>query len=420
MLILNMAITSAVVLSAFSVIYFITYSNVSSEIQNKLEQTPGVYSESDRAGIVAAEAGGSSSESYLMFSILVDIQGNILEKALGLNFEPGFYEQAVEIAMDNPSNRAYITLGDKQWRYMVTPIIDARLTGTSRVIGKMDTADADRFSIVFLDVTAYNETLFELMMTLLLVGSVTLAAIFLVSLYFANRTIKPLAEAWQKQKQFVADASHELKTPLSIINANYDALLANREETIQSQIKWLDYIRIGTDRMSRLINNLLALARFDDTELVTQNISFNLGETVQSVILSMEAPIAEKGIKLTVSIEPDIFIESDAEGLKQVVTTLLDNAIKYTDQNGQIDVVLTRSNHQAEFLIKNSGKGIPKQEIPKIFDRFYRTDHSRAHESGSYGLGLSIAKAVMDTLGGDIQVRSVEGEYATFSFRLNL
>ncbi|HBC93320.1 MAG TPA: two-component sensor histidine kinase, partial [Pelotomaculum sp.] len=135
------------------------------------------------------------------------------------------------------------------------------------------------------------------------------------------------------------------------------------------------------DRMSKLINNLLTLARFDDTELVTQSISFNLGETVQSVILSMEAPIAEKGIELSVSIEPDIFIKSDAEGLKQVVTILLDNAIKYTDQNGQIDVALTRSNHQAEFSIKNSGKGIPKQEIPKIFDRFYRADHSRTHES---------------------------------------
>jgi two-component system sensor histidine kinase CiaH len=416
-LVLNMTITSAVVLSAFSVIYFITYSNVSSEIENNLDQAPGVSSELNRAGIVAAEAVGSSSQSYLMFSILVDAQGNVLAKASGLNFEPGFYEQAVAIALDNPNSKADITLGGRQWRYAVTPIIDARLNGTRQVIGNIDTADADKFSIVFLDVTAYNETLYDLMTTLLLVGSVTLLAIFLVSLYFANRAIKPLADAWQKQKQFVADASHELKTPLSIIIANYDALLANREETIQSQIKWVDYIRIGTDRMSKLINNLLTLARFDDTELVTQ---FNLSETVQSVILSMEAPITEKGIELSVSIEPDIFIESDAEGLKQVVTILLDNAIKYTEQNGQIDVALTRSNHQAEFSIKNSGKGIPKQEIPKIFDRFYRADHSRTHESGSYGLGLSIAKAVMDMLGGNIQVQSVEGEYTTFTFRLNL
>ncbi len=430
MLILNMMITSAVVLSAFSVIYFITYGNVSSEIQNKLDQAPGVQIatqdsekgmasyELNRAGIVAAEAASSSSNSYFMFSILVDSQGNILEKALGLNFEPGFYEQAVKIALDNPNSKADITMGDKQWRYTVTSIIDVDLSGTSGVIN--NTGAANKFFIVFLDVTAYNKTLFDLMTTLLIVGSATLVAIFLVSLYFANRTIKPLADAWQKQKQFVADASHELKTPLSIINANYDVLLASQEETIQSQVKWLDYIKIGTDRMAKLINNLLTLARFDDTESVMPSISFNLSETVQSVLLSMEAAMVEKGIELSVSIEPDILIETDAEGLKQVVTILLDNAIKYTDKNGEIYVVLAQSNHQAEFSIKNSGKGIPKQEISKIFDRFYRADHSRTHESGSYGLGLSIAKVVMDTLGGDIQVQSVEGEYTTFTFRLNL
>jgi len=416
-LILNMVITSAVVLSAFGVIYFIIYSNINYEIQDKLEQAPGRY------GSVVAEASGSSSDSsYLMFSILVDAQGNILEKAAGLNFEPGFYAQAAEIALDNPNNRSYITLGGKEWRYMVTPIVDARLseTGTSQVVGSIGTVNADKFSIVFLEVTAYNKTLFDLMKTLLFVGSVTLVAIFLISLYFANRTIKPLADTWQKQKQFVADASHELKTPLSIINANYDALLANREETIESQIKWLDYIRVGTDRMSTLINNLLTLAKFDDTELVTQSISFNLSETVQSVLSSMEAAIIEKGIELSTSIEPDVFIKSDIEQLKQVITILLDNAIKYTDKNGQIDILLSQSNHQAIFSIKNSGKGIPKQEIPKIFDRFYRADHSRTHENGSYGLGLSIAKAIMDTLDGDIQVQSVEEEYTTFSFRLKL
>lgn len=422
-LILNMVITSAVVLSAFCVIYFIIYSNINYEIQDKLERAPGVYSELNQVGSVVAEASGSSSDSnYLMFSILVDAQGNILEKAAGLNFEPGFYEQAAEIALDNPNNRAYITLEKKEWRYMVTSIVDARLseTGTGQVVGSIGTVNADKFSIVFLDVTAYNKTLFDLMKTLLLVGSVTLVAIFLISLYFANRTIKPLADAWQKQKQFVADASHELKTPLSIINANYDALLANREETIESQIKWLDYIRVGTDRMSTLINNLLTLAKFDNTGLVTQSISFNLSETVQSALSSMEAAAVEKGVGFSTSIEPDVFIKSDAERLKQVVTILLDNAIKYTDKNGQIDILLSQSNHQAEFSIKNSGKGIPKQEISKIFDRFYRANQSRTHENGSYGLGLSIAKAIMDTLDGEIQVQSVEEEYTTFTFWLKL
>jgi two-component system sensor histidine kinase CiaH len=428
-LLLNMTITSAVLLSAFSVIYFITYSNISSEIQSKLDQTPGLQSviqdgeegaasgEINRPGVVMTVANDSSSDGYLMFSIIVDAQGKILEKASGINLEPEFYEQAAKIAWDNPDNKADVTLRDKQWRYAVTPIIGVQI-GTDGEINNYTTDK--KFSVVFLDVTAYNKTLFDLLTTLLLVGSVTLGVIFLVSLYFANRTIKPLADAWQKQKQFVADASHELKTPLSIINANYDALLANQEETIQSQIKWLDYMRIGTDRMAKLINDLLTLARFDDTKPAMQTISFNLSNTVEAVLSSMEAAIIEKGIELSVSIGPNITVKSDPEGLKQVVAILLDNAIKYTDKNGQIEVVLARSNHQAVFSIKNSGTGIPEQELPKIFDRFYRADQSRTHENGSYGLGLSIAKAVMDRLGGEIQVQSVAGEYTTFTFRLKL
>lgn len=425
MLILNMIVTSAVVLSAFTLIYFITYRNIKEEIENKLGQVPsetgfsiqsgeneGISGILNQSGIMLIEADG-----YRLFNIIVDSQGNILEKASGLNFEPDFLEQAVKIAWDHPDNKTDITLENRQWRYVVIPIIDIKFSETGEVSG--GTEKINKFSIVYLDVTEYNKTLFDLGITLLLVGVVTLGAIFLVSLYFANRTIKPLAEAWQKQKQFVADASHELKTPLSIINANYDVLLTNQEETIGSQIKWLDYMRIGMDRMSKLINDLLILAKFDVTESGIQSISFDLSHTIQSVIFSMEAAIIEKGISLSVSMEPDIFIKSDPDGLKQVVTILLDNAIKYTEQNGQINISLIYSDQQTVFTIKNSGKGIPKQELPRIFDRFYRSDPSRTHIEGSYGLGLSIAKAVLDGIGAEMQVQSIEGGWTTFSFKLN-
>lgn len=425
-LLLNMTITSAVVLSAFTVIYFITYSNISSEIQNKLDQAPGLQvalQDGDKEAIsgelslVNAVAAETANSTYLMFSIVVDTQGNILQKASGINLEPGFYEQAAKIAWDNPDNKADIILGEREWRYSVTPVIGVHISGQDGDIKNYSANNS--FSIVFLDVTAYNKNLVGLMTTLLLVGIGTLGAIFLVSLYFANRTIKPLSDAWQKQKQFVADASHELKTPLAIINANYDALLANQEKTVQSQVKWLNYMRVGTDRMSKLINDLLALAKFDDSELAMKNISFNLSDTVEEVLSSMEAAVIEKGIKLSASIDPDITVKSDPEGLKQVLAILSDNAVKYTDKNGWIDVVLTRSNLQAVFSIKNSGRGIPGQELPKIFDRFYRADHSRTYKSGSYGLGLSIAKTVTDRLEGDIQAQSVEGKYTVFILRLN-
>lgn len=251
-------------------------------------------------------------------------------------------------------------------------------------------------------------------------GLITLIVIFVVSLYFANRAIKPIAETWEKQKQFVADASHELKTPLSIINANYDALLVNQEETIQSQLKWLSYIRIGTDRMTKLINDLLSLAKIEDANLEIRKMPFNISIAINDVILSMEAVVIEKGIQLSHSIEPDLIVKGDLERVKSVVTILLDNAVKYSNLNGQIDILLIKSKRQVIYSIKNSAKGIAKQDLQKVFDRFYRADPSRAQEIGGYGLGLSIAKAIIDRMGGEIHVTSVENECTTFTFTLGL
>lgn len=119
-------------------------------------------------------------------------------------------------------------------------------------------------------------------------------------------------------------------------------------------------------------------------------------------------------------IEPDIIVKSDQEKIKLVVTILFDNAVKYTDEKGQIDISLIRSKCHVTFTIKNSGKGIAKQDLPKIFDRFYRVDPSRTQETSGYGLGLSIAKTIMDRLGGEIYATSVENKYTTFTFILEL
>ncbi|MDQ0174220.1 sensor histidine kinase [Bacillus chungangensis] len=211
-----------------------------------------------------------------------------------------------------------------------------------------------------------------------------------------------------------------MKTPLSIINANYDALLVNQEETIQSQKKWLNYIKIGTDRMKKLINDLLISAKIEEVNLEICKMPFNLSNTINEQILSIEAAAIEKGITLIKSIEPDIIVNSDSESIKQVVTILFDNAIKYKNENGQIDISLTKSKHQIIYSIKNTGKGIAKKDLPKIFDRFYRTDPSRTQDSGGFGLGLSIAKTMIDRLGGRIYVTSIENESTTFTITLEL
>lgn len=411
-----MSITSIVMIAAFAIIYFITYSNIHSEIQDKLNSQPEmqiVTDETEKGDITIARY--SSSDGPLSFNIVVDADGKILKIDSFIDMPEEVYYKATEIAWSNKENNTTITLEGKQWRYAITQMRKNVIQGNGQ---QFTTFLEDKYQIMFLDITESNKTLFELLITLLFVGFIMLFVIFIISLYFANRAIKPIAETWEKQKQFVADASHELKTPISIINANYDALLENQEETIKSQLKWLSYIKIGTDRMTKLIGDLLSLAKMDDVKFEIKKMPFNISNAVADIISSMESIVIEKGIKLSHLIEPDINVKGDSERVKQVITILFDNAIKYTNKNGQIDISLVESKRQVIFSIKNSGKGIAEQDLPKIFDRFYRGDPSRKHENGGYGLGLSIAKTIIDRLGGEIYVKSVEDEFTTFTITL--
>lgn len=423
-LILNMSMISSVLTTAFAVIYIVTYSNINSEIAKKLNPQSGMQIVIEGTGLPDDTGNRESkvlnrrfsSDDSLSFNIQVDEDGKILEIDSPLHMPEETYKKAVEIAWSNKKNNSTITLEGKQWKYAIAQIQKQVIQST----GQSYTVSENKYQIMFLDVTAYKKTLRQLLTTLLSVGLIVHIIIFIISLYFANRAIKPIAEAWERQKQFVADASHELKTPLSIINANYDVLLANQEETIKSQLKWLDNIKVGTDRMTKLINDLLTLARMEDVRDEIQKTTFNISNAINDIISSMEAAVVKKGIELTTSIEPGIIVKSDPDRIKQVVAILFDNAIKYTDKNGQINISLAKSKHQVKFSIKNSGKGIPRQDLPRIFDRFYRIDPSRTHESGGYGLGLSIAKAIMDRLGGKIYATSAENEYTTFTFTLEL
>jgi len=423
-LILNMSITSIVMAIAFAAIYIISNNNINSEISKKLNPQVGMKTvmmgtespdstEDNKPKTLNRRVSPDYSDSFI---IRVDERGKILEIDSPFDMNDETYKKATDIAWTTKNINSAITLEGRQWRYAISRMEKQVIQEN----GRSYTVAEDGYQIIFLNVTMYKQTLFHLLTTLLSVGFIMLFVLFIISLYFANRSIKPVAEAWERQKQFVADASHELKTPLSIINANYDVLLENKEETIKSQMKWLDYIKIGTDRMTKLINDMLSLAKMEDIRFPVQKVPFNVSDAVNDVISSMEAVMADKEIMLSRSIEPDVIVKSDPERVRQVITILFDNAVKYTEKNGRIDISLKKSKRQATFSIKNSGKGISKQDLPKIFDRFYRVDPSRLHETGSYGLGLSIAKTVIERLGGGIYADSAENEYTTFTFTLSI
>ncbi|WP_315118224.1 HAMP domain-containing sensor histidine kinase [uncultured Clostridium sp.] len=423
-LILNMSIISVVMITAFAVIYLTTYNNIQTKNQNQLEllsSKPNVTSiglpyDTRMEKIIISMP---PSDSSLSFNVLVNSDGKVLKITSHIDVPEETYFKAAEIALSRKKENSVISLENKQWQYKILPVngtIVIREGPRPNIIN----SSGDNYQITFLDVTDSNKTLMELFTTLFFVGIIMLCVIFAISLFFASRSIEPIAEAWEKQKQFIADASHELKTPLAIINANSDALLVNQEETIKSQKKWVDYIKSQTDRMGKLVNDLLYLAKAEDTNSKMFYVPFDISEVVSDVILSMEAVTFEKDITLLQEVEANIIIKSDCEKIKQVITILLDNAIKYTDEKGRIDITLKKTRNQLVFSIKNSGKGIPKENLPKLFDRFYRADPARTQENGGYGLGLPIAKAIIDRLHGKIYAHSQENEGTTFTFTLGL
>ena len=260
--------------------------------------------------------------------------------------------------------------------------------------------------IVFGDSSAYDETMFKLIVTFLIVGVISLSFLLMVSFIIASKAIKPVEEAFKSQKQFIADASHELKTPLAIINTNIDVLMANRASQIKDSEKWLGYIRFQTDRMSKLISNMLFLAKADNNEQLGVLSSFNISDVIMNQLLTFEATIYEQNLKLNTDIQEDISFNGDKESVIQLVGILVDNAIKNSYDNSNIDVKLHIKKQKIVLSVKNIGETISKEHIEKIFERFYRVDESRERTKGGYGLGLSIAKSIATKHNGRIYCNS--------------
>lgn len=423
-LLLNMVITSLVMFTAFSVVYITTYSNIYEENQRKLnnivpvprsraDNLPDIPTNAaqDESGIVLSKAPTLNSSSS--FLVRTDINGNVLKIDSFIEMPEQIYYEAANYAWNN-NNQSTVSLADRLWMYSITKTPE-NLT----IVDSDGTTNQDiYYRIAFLDITDTQMTLHDLLVTFLIVSVILLVVIYFISKFYSNQSITPIVEVWEKQRQFIADASHELKTPLSVITANYDALLANQDETIKSQKEWFDYMKIGMERMVKLINDLLSLAKMENVSIKVEKAPFNISETIFKVMASLEAMLCEKRIMLSHSIEQNIVINSDIEMVRQLFTILYENAIKYSNINGNIDVALTKSKKCVTCSIKNSGKGIATQDISKIFDRFYRGDSSRTGENGGYGLGLSIAKTIVNRLGGDITAESTENGWTIFTFTL--
>ena len=261
--------------------------------------------------------------------------------------------------------------------------------------------------IVFMDIRHIQQTEENLLFATSIIGLLTIVIFFFLSVLLSFWLVRPVKETLDKQKSFISNASHELKTPLAVISANTDVLEAQTGEN-----KWVSYIKSETVRMNELVNELLCLARLDDKtghKLIMSE--FNLSDTFLQTTLPFESKVYEMGKTFEVEAEPDLMYKGDESSIKHILTILIDNAIKYSDEKGKISARLYSHANKRIIEIYNTGEGVPKDQLNKIFERFYRRDEARNSKSGGYGLGLAIAKASVEAHGGKITAQSEYGKW---------
>lgn len=260
------------------------------------------------------------------------------------------------------------------------------------------------------DVTALYSGLQKATYLLVLLGLLALALASVLGHVMAGRAIIPMKEAYEKQKQFAADASHELRTPLAVVMASADLLLADKSIENPLLREVIEDLKGEVKKMSKLVSDLLMVARSDNNALKVKIQKLNLGELLEQNIRMMKPLAEKKGITLEGVELRKVTIQGDEQKIKQLILILVDNAIKYTTDGGRVLVTLeSADDEKVVFSVQDSGIGIAPEDIDRIFERFYRVDKARSREMGGNGLGLSIATEILRLHGGKISVESELG-----------
>ncbi|MHB1653311.1 MAG: sensor histidine kinase [Desulfitobacteriaceae bacterium] len=381
----------------FLLFVFSTYFLMQREIFNQSAQL---------TQIVAVQAGSvpnTDTRGYYKhlpkyFYVKTDASGNITENSPESGLTPDQLTGLVQRAQRKSGLRGEVDWHDETYTYLRVPL-----------------KAGPGFVLAFVSVERDRDILRFLVTALTIGGLLYLGFAFYGSLFLADRALAPIRKSWQRQQDFVADASHELRTPLATIQTNLELVQGNPEETIASQAKWLDYIQLETKRMSKLVNDLLFLARADSQQQLMEKKGFPL-HTALYDIFNPFLPVAEaKGIRLEYSLEPEITLYGDESRIKQLVIILLDNALKHTPSGGNITLGLQNRGSAAEITVTDTGEGIGQDHLTKIFERFYRVDKARSKQTGGTGLGLSIADWIVRSHHGTIKVSSVYGTGTTFT-----
>ncbi len=373
---INLTCMVAVFLLIFAITFGLLVQNTNRQTQNDLEVT------------LKSQPDPSPDNPMLASSIVLelDLAGNIEKITAYTPLRQADLTTIYSNIILPQKNDGHIQLADTPYAYQLVQ-------------------EADGSRIAFVDESRSHAMLRNVLLVFLAAGLGGVGLLYLLSLYLAYNVVHPIEETFQKQQRFIADTSHELKTPLTIMNTSLSLLTDNETATIASQRRWLDTLFCQVERMSKLVGDMLLLARLDaGVEKNGEKIDFS--HLLSGSLLSFEALTFEKGQQLTSQITPHVMVYANSASLQRLIDILLDNAIKNTPKGETIQVSLAQEREQACLQVMNYGASLPQEEFEKIFQRFYRPDASRNRETGGSGLGLAIAQSIVQQWQGNIQVTS--------------
>ncbi len=266
------------------------------------------------------------------------------------------------------------------------------------------------YMLVFMDCRSRIQMATLFLLTSCIVALVTLLLMFILVSALSKKAITPIIENMEKQKLFITDAGHEIKTPLAIISANADVL-----ELTGGENEWITSIRNQTVRLDKLVKNLLTLSKMEEGNTKMVFAEFDLSETVAETAGPFETIAETQKKKFQMNIQPGLKLQGDESSIQQLISTLVDNAMKYSDEEGTIKISLSATKKGAKLEVYNTTEAIDKENLDKLFDRFYRADASRSRDTGGYGIGLSIAKSIVEAHHGKISVKSEDGKSIRFT-----
>ena len=395
---LTMLLVSFIMISFYiftmTILFFILTNSVKTTLENYASES--YFLKYFELGQSDSRNQGNAIDSSSVCVVSVNDGGviNVLDAGHAY-MQKGLLNASIEYALNSSSEFGFISRYDLVF-----------FRNTTSFGYRIAFADASNYFFYLKNLLIYDSILFLLVLLILFLIIKKLSSIF----------VKPVERAWEQQQNFIADASHELKTPLTVILANNNILSAHRNNTVEEQFKWVESTGEEATHMKDLVDKMLMLAKAENQKSLTVPSDVNLSEMATRLSLQFEPVAFEKGVFLETEIEPDVHMLGDPTALNQIVHILIDNAVKYAGLGGRAEILLERKQNSIILSTKNTGAPIDPQDLPHIFERFYRSDKART-AGGGYGLGLAICKTLVEQQKGEITVTSTEESGTVFTVR---